>query len=241
MAWDGNNATISSHSSRNYMYGDKIFILDEITPENCAYLIGDMSAFVFNEQNFGKKLNIIINSPGGVVDTMFNIIGLINIAKLANIEVTTFVFGSAASAASMIAVHGTVRLMNKYSTHLIHFGTIWDVTRKESEIEKTYLQNKQWAENMDQLYLDNCKGKLTKDTLNKLKNDERGYLTAQDCLKYGLCDVIIEDDLKQKEILEKEQIEYDKGFEKYLKDKAKKVKEEANKEKKKVKSKLKKK
>lgn len=214
--WSGSTDTITNQTPRNYMYGEKVFIFDEITAENCAFLIGDLGTFVFDKQNCGKGIKFFINSPGGETYTMMSIIGLMNIAKLYDIEVTTFVLGTAASAASMIAVQGDKRFMSNVSRHLVHFGSIWDVTTKNSEIEKIYAQNKEYADNLDNLYLSACGGKLTKHILDKLKNDERGYLNAEDCLKYGFCDSIIEDELFQKRIYDEQRNVFDRDFTKAL-------------------------
>lgn len=210
--WSGNSDLVNHQTSRNYMYNNKVFILDEITADNCAYLVGDLTDFVFDEQNRGKKLSFFLNSPGGETYVMMNIIGLINIAKLYDIEITTFVFGTAASAASMIAIQGDRRFMSNISRHMVHFGSIFSITTKESEIEKIYLQNKEYAENLDNLYIEACKGKLTRATLDKLKKDERGYLNAEECLKYGLCDAIIEHELTQKKEYDSQKELFEKTF-----------------------------
>lgn len=240
--WSGNIDMLTNQTPKNYMYGDKVFILDEITSENCAFLIGDLSTFVFEEQNRGKGLSFFINSPGGETYVMMSIIGLMNIAKLYDIEITTFVLGTAASAASMIAVQGDRRFMTNVSRHLVHFGSIWDVTTKNSEIEKIYEQNKEYADNLDNLYLTACGGKLTKHVLDKLKRDERGYLNAEDCVKYGFCDSIIEDELTQKRIYEEEKNVFERNFTKALisAQKKKKPEKSESKSKKSVKNKSKK-
>lgn len=240
--WSGNIDMLTNQTPKNYMYGDKVFILDEITSENCAFLIGDLSTFIFEEQNRGKGLSFFINSPGGETYVMMSIIGLMNIAKLYDIEITTFVLGTAASAASMIAVQGDRRFMTNVSRHLVHFGSIWDVTTKNSEIEKIYEQNKEYADNLDNLYLTACGGKLTKHVLDKLKRDERGYLNAEDCVKYGFCDSIIEDELTQKRIYEEEKDVFERNFTKALisAQKKKKPEKSESKSKKSVKNKSKK-
>ena len=219
--WTGNTDNLTNYSPKNYMYNDKVFILDEITDENCAYLIGDLTNFVLNEENKGKVLTIIINSPGGQVDVMMTIIGLINIAKLNNITILTFVLGLAGSAASMIAIQGDERFMSHISKHFVHFGCVFDITSKHSEIEKIYLQNKQYSESMVNLYLDACNGKLSKKVLLDLQSDERGYLTAEECLEYGLCDTIIETELFERKALEKKLAKEQEAFEEYKKEKAK--------------------
>ena len=224
MAWTGDNSVLNQHSPKNYMYGDTVFILDEITDDNCAYLIGDLTFFVMNQENQGKVLTFIINSPGGSVYTMLNIIGLMNVARINNIEIITFVMGCAASAASVLAVQGDKRMMNNVSRHFIHFGTMWSVTEKQSEIEKIYTQTKDLSERLNNLYLESCNGKLTKSVLLDLQKDERGYLTAEQCMQYGLCDAIIEDDLVQKRKNDADREEFEETFASYQKNKNKIIK-----------------
>lgn len=217
MAWNGNNDSIIPSSSRNYMYGNKVFILDEITADNCAYLIGDLTNFVFAPENNDKNIMFIINSPGGDSYVMMNIIGLINVAKLNNIEVYTFVLGMAGSAASLIATQGDVRYMSDISRHFVHFGAIFDITTKHSEIEKTYSQNKEYADNLTELYLKACGGKLSREKLLEIQSDERGYLNAKECIKYGLVDTIIEEDLKEKVEDETLHQEFYKNYDNFIK------------------------
>lgn len=201
-----------NNTFRNYMVDNKVFILDEINSINCAYLIGDLTNFVFNEQNINKKIMIIINSPGGEIDVLFTILGLLNIARLSNIEIYTFVLGRACSAASILAVQGDYRYMSKLSKHFIHFGSIYDVTQKRSEIEKIYTQNKEYTDMIDELYISKSNNKLNKEFLEKIQNDERGYLNANRCLKLGLCDAIVESDLLSKLKYEQDQLAFEKEF-----------------------------
>lgn len=244
--WSGTTDTIMQQVPKNYMYNDKIFILDEITTESCAYLIGDLSTFIFNPENLGKRLQFFINSPGGEVSVMMNIISLMNIGKLYNMDLETYVLGHVASAASLIAVHGTQRVMSKIATHHLHFGTLFNITTKQTEIEKIYKQNTEYSENIKNLYLDCCRGKLSPDVLEKLYEDERGILNAEQCLKYGLCDCIIEHDLDLKNKEEKARIDFEEEYQKHVKELArlkresrkaenlKKIKKNTNKKAKKV-------
>lgn len=228
MAWSGNNDSINQFTPRNYMYGSFVFLLDEITQDTCFSLLGDITNYVMQDRNPAEEctLDFIINSPGGDVSTMTTILGLINIAKLNGICVRSYVLGTAGSAASLIAVHADDRFMSKLSYHFIHFGTHVSVTQKASEIEKVYLQTKQYAKSMDALYLEASNGKLTPAVLSELQKDERGYLNAEECVKYGLCDKVIEDDLtemltRRKE--EKQTIDEFIAYKKQLKTKNKKA------------------
>ena len=235
--WSGNTDSVLQQVPRNYMFGDKIFIYDVITTENCAHLIGDLSTYVLNYENAGRKLSFFINSPGGEVSVMMNIIGIMNIAKLNDISIDTYVLGHAASAASLIAVNGTCRIMSKLARHHLHFGTIFDITTKQSEIEKTYLQNIEYSENMKNIYLECCQGKLSRETLDKLEEDERGLLNAKQCLKYGLCDIVVEDALSDKMKDENSRSLFEEQYRKHLKEEERKKRESIKKEKIKKKSK----
>lgn len=220
--WDGNNISLTKDSPKNYMYKNTVYLLDEISDASCAYLIGDLYEYVTNKQNFDIPLNFIINSPGGDVYTMMTILGLINIAKVNGIKICTFVMGVAASAASVIAIQGDLRKITKVSRHFVHFGTMWSVTERHSEIEKIYEQTKDHAERIDNLYLEACP-KLTAEKLRNLQLDERGYLNAEQCIEYGLCDSIIEDDLVNVNKIHKNAEEFEKLFEDYANHKYKNV------------------
>ncbi len=218
MAWNGNSES-NQAVYKNYMYTNKVFLLDEITHTNCAFLIGDLTQFVGEKENQVKRLNFFINSPGGDVNTMMTILGLMNLARLNDIFITTYVLGLAGSAASIIASQGDYRFMSDISRHFIHFGSIFDVTSKHSEIEKAYQQNKDYAEKMQDLYIQSCKGKMSRELLLTLQSDERGYLNAKQCLRYGLCDVIIEDELAAKRKAEAKGQELEKEFDVFVKNK----------------------
>lgn len=214
--WDGNNMSLTKDSPRNYMYKNTVYLLDEISDLSCAYLIGDLYDFVTDKRNFDTPLNFIINSPGGDVSVMMTILGLMNIAKVNGIQINTFVMGVAASAASVIAIQGDVRKITKVSRHFVHFGSMWSLTERHSEIEKIYEQTKDYAERIDNLYLEACP-RLTPEKLRSLQLDERGYLNAEQCVEYGLCDSIIEDDLAYMKNVHEKAEGFEELFEDYQK------------------------
>lgn len=195
--WAFNNDTLHLHTPRNFMAGDTVYLQDEITSDNCAYLIADIANYITCEENIGKQLKFIINSPGGEVFVAHQISGLIAMAKINNIQVITIVLGYAASAASMIAIQGDYRVMGKNAMHMVHFGSIWQEITKQTEIKKSLEYNSRLSKNMQQLYLDHCTN-LTKERLQQLEEDEFGKLFADECLKLGFCDSIVEEELDRK-------------------------------------------
>ena len=190
-----NSDNIHPSSPRNFMAGNTVYIQDEITENNCAFLIADLNDFIMNDDNRGKQLQFMINSPGGDLYVAYQICSLINMAKIRDITVLTWVLGYAASAGSLIAVHGDIKTMSRCAHHMIHFGCIWNVITKESELDKSTKFNKIMTRQTQQMYLDCCP-KLTKEKLQELESDEYGRIFADECLKLGICNHIVEDELK---------------------------------------------
>mgnify|MGYP003301404590 CR=1 FL=1 len=209
--WAFNNESLHLHTPRNFMAGNTVYLQDEITSDNCAYLIADITNYITGEENFGQQIKFIINSPGGEVFVAHQISGLIAMAKLNNIQVITIVLGYAASAASMIAIQGDFRVMGRNAMHMVHFGSIWQEITKQTEIKKSLEYNSRLSKNMQQLYLDFCPG-LTKERLQQLEEDEFGKLFADECLKLGFCDSIVEDELDKKNKEEMAEITQYKEF-----------------------------
>lgn len=197
MSWNWNNENLHQYTPRNYMADSVVYIQDEITEENCAFLIGDMHKYVMSDENIDKSLNIVINSPGGSAVVMTQISSIITMAKLRNIRVITWVLGYAASAGSLIAVQGDERWMSRNAFHMIHFGSIWENFTKESELVKSLKFNQEYTKRMQKIYLDNCPN-LSVEKLKELEEDEQGRLWADECLKLGICDHIIENDYDKK-------------------------------------------
>ena len=104
---------------------------------------------------------------------------------------------------------------------LIIYISVLYITTKQTEIEKIYKQNTEYSENIKNLYLECSHGKLSPNVLDKLCEDERGILNAEQCLKYGLCDHIIEHDLDLKNQEEQARIDFEEEFQKHVKELAK--------------------
>lgn len=205
----GIDEVLPAYSSRtgNFFYGNYLFLLDELTDEKTFYAIADLTKYVNEEVTPDKSLNIFINSSGGSVMLMNTIIGLISMAKLRGIKVNTYVFGIAASAASVIGVLGDHRVMSINAMHFVHFGTIPQYLTKITEIEKSSKFVTKLQQQAEDIYL-SCCNHLTHKKYLELIEDEMGYITADECLKLGFCDEIVEyklneyyDDLLQQHAL----------------------------------------
>ena len=189
-----------------YLYGsvaEESWWEDDVTPQ------------MFRDELFADEGDIVlwINSPGGDCVAASQIYTMLMEYKG---NVTVKIDGIAASAASVIAIQGDTRKITKISRHFVHFGGVWSLTERHSEIEKIYEQTKDYAERIDNLYLQACPG-LSPEKLRSLQLDERGYLNAEQCVEYGLCDSIVEDDLADMNNIHNQAESFEELFEDYSK------------------------
>ncbi len=129
-------------------------------------------------------IKIYINSDGGEIFSAFTSVDRIKSSK---VPVNTYVEGIVASAASLISISGHKRFINKNAVMLVHQLRSWcGGTHENIKDEAKNLEL--LSDKIKKIYLENTKFK-EKDLEEMLKHDI--YLSAEECLKYGLVDVII--------------------------------------------------
>ena len=153
--------------------------------ENSVATVKDLQELLNKNKNI-PTINIYINSPGGSVSEGITIY---NILKRTRAYVRVFIDGFACSIASVIAMAGNAIYMPKSSMQMVH--NAWTVAMGNSE------ELRKVADDLDKInevvisaYMSKFKG--TEKELRKLLDDE-SYLTAEECLKYGLCTKIVDD------------------------------------------------
>lgn len=135
------------------------------------------------------KINIYINSYGGSV---FEGTAIYNQLRRHSAQKTVYVDGFACSVAATIAMAGDKVIMPKNAMMMIH--NAWTIAMGNgAELRKA-------ADDLDvinkgnrQAYLQKASGKITEDELVQLLDAET-WLTAEDCIKYGLADEYAEQD-----------------------------------------------
>ena len=124
-----------------------------------------------------------INSLGGYITDVLS--GVDTILK-SEIPIISIVEGYAASAATLLSIVCSKRLMTKHSTMLIHQlrGGTWGTFEqmKDDMANSSYLQK-----TIKQLYLEYCKGKMKKERLEKLLTRDL-MMNFKKCKKLGLVD-----------------------------------------------------
>lgn len=134
-----------------------------------------------------KTLNVYINSPGGDVfegNAIYNMLK----RKAKNCELKIYVDGLAASIASVIAMAGYV-VMPSNTMMMVHNGWMYTYGNSKELRDAADMLDKVNT-SIRQAYLNKAGDKLDEDTIIDLMDNET-WLTAQECLDYGLCDEVI--------------------------------------------------
>lgn len=169
-----------------------------------------------------KQINIYINSCGGSV---FEGTAIYSQLKRHPAQKTVYIDGFACSVASVIAMAGDKVIMPKNTMMLIH--NAWNLAvGNAKQLRKAADDLDAIMEGNRQAYLQKAGDKLAEDKLIEMLEDET-WLTADMCLKYGLCDEVSGQDVdltEANEMLKKvnqtaeRQVSYNKAIAAQLKE-----------------------
>lgn len=133
-----------------------------------------------------KSVKVLVNSPGGDV---FEALTIFNGLRMLGKTVEVHVMGIAASAASYIAMAGSKVVMPKNTSMLPH--------KPMNGVFGNADEHREAAETLDKVeslllpaYMSRFKG--SEDELKALLQEDK-LLTAEECLKYGFCDQVVDD------------------------------------------------
>ena len=142
----------------------------------------------YNRQDKGipveerKKIVILINSGGGVLDSTYATIAIIEKSKT---PVITVNMSTAHSAAGLILLAGHKRYCMPRSQMLIHSGSASGISGNFEDIQESTKAYKKVIEDMRAYIVE--KSKIDKALLMK-KSKSDWYLTVADMLSYGCVD-----------------------------------------------------
>ncbi|PYG88493.1 ATP-dependent protease ClpP protease subunit [Ruminiclostridium sufflavum DSM 19573] len=157
------------------------------------------------------QINIYINSYGGDVKEG---LGIYNQLKRHLAQKTAYIDGFACSIASVIAMAADKVVMGNNTLMMIHHASM-AICGNAEELRKAANDVEVIDKASCSSYLTKAGDKLNEETLNQLL-DEQTWLSAEQCLQYGLCDEIAGKEDKQ--ITEAQQ-----RFEQSIKDKLQQI------------------
>lgn len=148
-----------------------------------------------------NEIKIYINSYGGSV---FEGTAIYNQLRRHPAQKTVYIDGFACSVASVIAMAGDKVIMPKNAMMMIHNAWMW-ACGNAAELRKSADDLDQINKGNRQAYLQKVGDKLNEEKLVELL-DAESWLTAEECIQYGLADEYAEKDADltaAKDILEK--------------------------------------
>ena len=137
-----------------------------------------------------KQINLYINSLGGSV---LEGTSIYNQLRRHPATVTAYIDGFACSIASVIAMAADKVVMPKNAVMMIHNAWTWAVGNAK-ELRKAADDLDVLNEASRQAYLSKAGDKLTEEKLVEMLDAET-YLTAEQCIEYGLADEYSEKDI----------------------------------------------
>lgn len=174
-----------------YVYGDvesdgyDWWTGEVIRAENSANAFRDKLAEIGDLD----EINIFINSTGGSV---FEGLAIYNQLRRVSAKKVVHIDGFACSIASVIAMAGDEIVMPRNSLMMIHNAWTYACGNAD-ELRKSADDLETISRAMSTAYLDKSGGKIDEGRLSELMKNET-WLTAEDCLAYGLCDRVEERD-----------------------------------------------
>lgn len=165
---------------------DRIIFLGDDVNEHTANLIVAQLLFLENQDN-NKDIILYINSPGGSV---YDALAIYDTMQFVKCDIQTVGIGVQASAAAFLLSSGTKgkRLLLPHATVMIHqpsSGTRGKVTDQEIDLREALRVKK---------LMEDIMAKNTGQKIEKIHTDmERDFwLTAEEAVKYGLVDKVID-------------------------------------------------
>lgn len=174
-----------------YSMNNNIYFQDEISLDTADYLKKELREMEEHLLHVASKysmdappIRLHITSGGGSVIAAYSIIDCMGELK---VPVHTIVDGYAASAATLISVHGSKRFIKKNASMLIHQvrSGMWG---KMAELDDDYKNIKKIHERIKDIYEE--KTNLKRNELVKILKHDLDW-DAQECLERGLVDEII--------------------------------------------------
>jgi ATP-dependent protease ClpP protease subunit len=180
-----------NQKSKNFVTDDgNVYILgefDSTISTEVIYALVSLTEQIAHIKN--PAIHIYINSYGGDASELFSLLSILDDAKKKNITIYTHVIGVAYSAGSILAAYGDYRTMSRYSDHLLHLGCAGAEFSTFEQLKREAENNVKHFNKILQIYSEHTK--IPKKKLTEMLKDDKLYLDADQCLKYGICDEIV--------------------------------------------------
>jgi ATP-dependent Clp protease protease subunit len=170
------------HFEEGVNFRDRVIQIDDEIDESSFSLFD--AALSEMERDSKRTVTIRINCPGGSV---YDALAIIGRASSSSCHIVTEGYGHVMSAATLLLASGKKRRMSKYAIFMAHqmtyhvMGSHGDTKEEVEQVEK---QERLWCNWMAEVSNKDAKFWYDKTYKKNL------YLTADECLEYGIIDEI---------------------------------------------------
>ena len=146
----------------------------------------DLLLSAINLGGIEPRINIWVNSYGGMTSVLKTLLDSVEIARNRGIAVATYTTGAAYSCGSLLAVSGTpgLRFMSRTANHLLHFGWTGAEGTNPTEFERDANRSREHFEFVFSQYRKNGKVPRLRE---KLKDDNL-FVGFEQAVEWGLAD-----------------------------------------------------
>ncbi len=145
-----------------------------------------------------KQLNIFINSGGGSVGAGLAMMEMMHRVKRDfGVRIRTVITGYASSMGAILVQAGDCRVMGKYSTLMLHSGS-WMSAGEDQRIFEDYRKlSDHYKQLIGNMFAERTGHRDAKWWIRYVYSGRDRFLSAQECLKLGLIDVVTEDEYSE--------------------------------------------
>ena len=136
-----------------------------------------------------NPIEIYINSYGGLVHEALDFVAHIEMAKLDLVQVHTYILSNAMSAATLIAIVGTKRIISKRTQFMIHYSRGFEYSHNPEMAKNNFEANLFQQKAIVGVYTQYTKVK-EKDVEKKMLVDNY-FISGQELIRLGFADAII--------------------------------------------------
>lgn len=160
--------------------------IDDTTLELVKFIIRCNKEDINKSESDRKRILIMIDSPGGSVEVLTSIIGVIKISKT---PIYTCCYCTAFSAAADLLACGHKRFALPHTSMMFHAGSC-QYGGTQSQVDSA----KKFFDGMGKRVSDEVNSRTNFDAkiIKKMKTDDV-YMTEEDALKFGVIDEIVND------------------------------------------------
>lgn len=166
---------------------DNVFYLGDFDEDLEKEVVLPLTAEVKHQSRMKKgRIDLHINSYGGLADVAFHLVDLMEIAKREGVTVRTYVPSAAYSAGSILAVVGTPgeRYIAKDAHHLAHYGHIYAAGETPTQVERAGARAQRFFKKVYKHYETYCEI----PDLEKHILDDNWYITASQAKRWKMAD-----------------------------------------------------